>query len=108
MLEALRIVQRPLSLRTTFFENCCEHHTWQHTNVARPQPMTARIAMKAAPLCTNLTCPAISAMMRIGLSEKLHTMMTEFFRVGSTIRSSQQPQCMRVSQNPPLSAVRSE
>ena len=59
------------SQRTTFFENCCEHHTWQHTKVARPQPMTARIAMKAAPLCTNLASSAISAATRIGLPVQL-------------------------------------
>ena len=53
--------------RTTFFENCWEHHTWQHTKVARPQPMIARIAMKAAPLCTNLAISQINAMVQIGL-----------------------------------------
>merc|ERR1719337_222998 len=30
-----------LAAPTTFFENCWEHHTWQHTKVARPQKMIA-------------------------------------------------------------------
>ena len=67
MLEVLLITQRSPHLRTTFFENCWEHHTWQHTKVARPQPMIARIAMKAAPLCTNLAISQINAMVQIGL-----------------------------------------
>ena len=56
------------SQRTTFFENCWEHHTWQHTKVARPQPMTARIATKAAPLCTNLASSATYATSQARLS----------------------------------------
>ena len=53
--------------RTTFFENCWEHHTWQHTKVARPQPMIARIATKATPLCTNLAGSQIHATAQISL-----------------------------------------
>ena len=68
MLEVLLITQRSPHLRTTFFENCWEHHTWQHTKVARPQPMTARIATKAAPLCTNLASSATYATSQARLS----------------------------------------